>query len=178
MAQRTGCDRPIGSAAMDGEPGTGIAALEQRTRTTLEELHTARDAYSEAIEAHAASERMLLRARREALEADAAAALGLERSQLETAISAAAQASRAQTGVVVADGINGAWPKWLAPKMQEAAAQCGPDEIPGVLLVRGLSGSTREADPATALVLDTTGRVSRPLSGLTASELARRRSSR
>lgn len=173
-----GHDSAIGAKATENEPTTELAELERKTRETLAALHEAKQAYSAAIDAHAASERALLRARRETLEAEAKRALDMERSVLEATVTAAAQASRAQTGIVVADGVNGTWPKWLQPKMQEAAKQCGPGEMPGVLLVRGLSGSTRETDPATALVIDTTGRVSRPESGLTASELARRQGSR
>ena len=155
-----------------------LEAAELKQRETLAELHAARDAYSRAIDAHAASERALLRVRREALEADALQALATERAALDTAINSAARASRVSSGVVVADGSTGAWPKWLEPKMNEAAQQAGPGEIPGVMLVRGIGGKSHEPDPAVALVLDVTGRVSRPLSGLTAGELARRKQAR
>lgn len=173
-----GIDTPNKSTAFEGELVTELAAAELKQRETLAELHTARDAYSKAIEAHAASECALLRAQREAIEADAVRALATERAELNTAINAAAQASRVSSGVVVADGSTGKWPHWLEPKMQEAAQQAGPGEIPGVLLVRGIGGKSHEPDPAVALVLDVTGKVSRPISGMTAGELARRKQTR
>lgn len=163
---------------VEGDTSSELAAAELKQRETLAELHTARDAYSRAIDAHAASERALLRAQRSALEALASQALATERAELDTAISSAAHASRVSSGVVVADGSTGKWPHWLEPKMQEAAQQAGPGEIPGVLLVRGIGGKSHEPDPAVALVLDVTGRVSRPVSGLTAGELARRKQAR
>ena len=170
----SGYDQPIGSAANVDESSSDFMALEAKARRAFEALASAQETFEQAITAYAEVSRELLRARRSALEAEITAALSVERTTLDTTISQQAARSRTLTGVHVVAAAEGVWPSWLEPKLQEAREGASSGEMAGVLLIRGLSGRGNIPEPETALVLDTSGRVPRPVSGLSAEESARR----